>query len=289
MTKRTLIDTHCHLDAAEFSADLDAVYQRALAAGLKTLVIPAVTRANFADVEAVCQRYSSCLPAWGMHPIYIDIHQESHLADLRAQIEAWRPVAIGEIGLDLFVPGLDFATQEYFYIEQLKIARDFDLPVLLHCRRANDQILKQLRRFKIDKGIAHAFSGSRQQADAYLKLGFKLGFGGAFTWTRASNLRALAKDLPLDAIVLETDSPDMPPAWIGAPGEAGKPGKTGRNEPAEVARIAECLAELRGDSVDQVIRQTSANAQAILNFSAPDAAKTVFPAPRESRPASDGA
>jgi TatD DNase family protein len=278
-----LIDTHCHLDAAEFAADRDAVYQRALAAGVTTQIIPAVTRANFADVEACCLRYPGCVPAWGMHPIYIDIHQDSHLADLRAQIEAWRPVAIGEIGLDLFVPDLDFATQEHFFIEQLKIARDFDLPVLLHCRRANDQIMKQLRRLKIGKGIAHAFSGSRQQADAYLKLGFKLGVGGAFTWTRASNLRALAKELPLDAIVLETDSPDMPPAWIGAPG------KPGRNEPENVARIAACLAELRGDSVDQVIRQTSANAQAILNLSVPDAANTAFPAPRESLPASDGA
>jgi len=263
LMRPTLIDTHCHLDASEFAADRDAVYQRALTAGVTTQIIPAVTRANFVDVEACCLRYPGCLPAWGMHPIYIDIHRDQHLTDLRAQIEAWRPVAIGEIGLDLFVPNLDFATQEHFLVEQLKIARDFELPVLLHCRRANDQILKQLRRLKIGKGIAHAFSGSRQQADAYLKLGFKLGFGGAFTWTRASNLRALAKELPLDAIVLETDSPDMSPAWVGGPG------KPGRNEPAEVARIAECLAELRGDSIDEIIRQTNANARAVLGLENP--------------------
>jgi len=255
-TKSPLIDTHCHLDAGEFAADRDAVYQRARAAGVSIQVVPAVTSANFSDVEAVCRRYPDCLPAWGMHPIYIHVHQHAHLADLRTQIEAWRPVAIGEIGLDLFVPELDFATQEYFYIEQLKIARDTDLPVLLHCRRANDPILKQLRRFKLKGGIAHAFSGSRQQADAYLKLGFKLGFGGAFTWTRATNLRALAKELPLEAIVLETDSPDMPPAWVGK----------GRNEPAEVARIAECLAEIRGGSTAEIIRQTSANARAVLGL-----------------------
>lgn len=256
MTEPFLIDTHCHLDAAEFATDRDAVYQRARAAGVSFQVIPAVTRANFADVETVCRRYPGCLPAWGMHPIYIDVHQDVHLAELRAQIEAWRPVAIGEIGLDLFVPELDFATQEYFYVEQLKIAHDTDLPVLLHCRRANDQILKQLRRIGVKGGIAHAFSGSRQQADAYLKRGFKLGFGGAFTWTRATNLRALAQALPLDAIVLETDSPDMPPAWIGK----------GRNEPAEVVRIAECLAEIRGLSTAEVIRQTSANARAVLGL-----------------------
>jgi TatD DNase family protein len=255
-----LIDTHCHLDAGEFTADRDAVYQRAQAAGVKTQIIPAVTRANFADVEAVCRRYPGCLPAWGMHPMYIHVHQASHLVELRAQIEAWRPVAIGEIGLDLFAPGLDFSTQEHFFVEQLKIARDHDLPVLLHCRRANDQILKQLRRFKLGGGIAHAFSGSRQQADAYLKLGFKLGFGGAFTWTRATNLRALAKELPLDAIVLETDSPDIPPAWL--------PPEQRRNEPGELARIAECLAEMRGESVSEVIRQTSSNARAVLGLTA---------------------
>jgi TatD DNase family protein len=260
MTAPHLIDTHCHLDASEFAADRDAVYQRALAAGVAIQVIPSVTRANFADVEATCRRYPGCLPAWGMHPMYIDVHQEAHLADLRIQIESWRPVAIGEIGLDLFVPELDFARQEYFYVEQLKIAREFDLPVLLHCRRANDQILKQLRRFNLKGGIAHAFSGSRQQADVYLKLGFKLGFGGAFTWTRASNLRALAKELPLDAIVLETDSPDIAPAWVGAEG------KPGRNEPAEVARIAECLAELRGENVEEIIRQTYANACVVLEL-----------------------
>jgi TatD DNase family protein len=252
----TLIDTHCHLDAGEFAADRDAVYRRARDAGVAMQIIPAVSHANFVDVDAVCRRYPGCLPAWGMHPMYIHVHQDAHLDALRGAVAAWRPVAIGEIGLDLFAPGLDLATQERFFVAQLKIAREHDLPVLLHCRRANDQVLKQLRRFGIKGGIAHAFSGSRQQAEAYLKLGFKLGFGGAFTWTRATNLRALAVDLPLDALVLETDSPDIAPSWVGK----------GRNEPAELARIAECLAELRGESLQEIIRQTSANARAVLDF-----------------------
>jgi TatD DNase family protein len=258
MTAQQLIDTHCHLDAAEFAADRDAVYQRARDAGVMTQIIPAVTRANFDDVATVCRRNPGCLPAWGMHPMYIQVHRDTHLADLRAWIESWRPVAIGEIGLDLFVPELDYATQEHFYIEQLKIAREFDLPVLLHCRRANDQILKQLRRFRPSGGIAHAFSGSRQQADAYIKLGFKLGFGGAFTWTRASNLRALARELPMEAMVLETDSPDIPPAWLDT--------ENRRNEPAELAAIARCLAEIRGITVSEVVRQTSVNARAVLRM-----------------------
>lgn len=256
MTAPTLIDTHCHLDAGEFDADRDAVYARAHQAGVAIQVLPAVTAANFADVAAVCQRYPGCLPAWGMHPMYIHVHHPRHLEDLRRQIDRWRPVAVGEIGLDLFVQGLDWPTQEYFYIEQLKIAREYHLPVLLHCRRANDQILKQLRKIRVPGGIAHAFSGSRQQADAYLELGFKLGFGGACTWTRATRLRALAAQLPLEAIVLETDSPDIPPAWVG----------DGRNEPGELPRIAATVAELRAVDVAVVARQTGLNARAVLGL-----------------------
>ena len=247
------VDTHCHLDAAEFDADRDAEYARAVAGGVTTLIVPAVSRDNFAAVAATCARYPRCLPAWGLHPMYIDVHRPEHLAELRAQVDRLRPVAIGEIGLDLFVD-LDYATQEYYLAEQLKIAKDCDLPVLLHCRRANDPLLKQLRRFRVRGGIAHAFNGSPQQADAFTKLGFKLGFGGAFTWPRANNLRRLAAELPLEAIVLETDSPDMPPAWLGR----------GRNAPAELPRIAATLAELRGCDLETVARQTSANARDLL-------------------------
>ena len=252
----SLIDTHSHLDAGEFDPDRDAVYDRAQAAGVTVQVVPAVTQANFEDVAACCRRYPGCQPAWGLHPMYIHVHHEGHLQALREQIKAWRPVAIGEIGLDLFAPGLDFPTQEHYYVEQLRIAREYDLPVLLHCRRANDQILKHLRRFKLKGGIAHAFNGSRQQADAFIGLGFKLGFGGAFTWHRASNLRQLASTLPLEAMVLETDSPDIPPEWLGK----------SRNEPAELAAIAATLAELRGIDVAEVARVTSANARVLLGL-----------------------
>ncbi|MDQ1313956.1 MAG: TatD DNase family protein [Pseudomonadota bacterium] len=247
------IDTHCHLDAAEFDADRDAVYAAAVAGGVTTLVIPAVSRDNLAAVAATCERYPGCLPAWGLHPMYVDVHRPEHLADLRARTEAQRPIAIGEIGLDLFVD-LDYAAQEFFFVEQLKIAREFDLPVLLHCRRANDQLLKHLRRIRVRGGIAHAFNGSPQQADEFIKLGFKLGFGGAFTWPRANNLRRLAVDLPLEAIVLETDSPDIPPAWVGG----------GRNSPAELPRIAETLADLRAATLAHVAEQTRRNAEQVF-------------------------
>lgn len=250
------IDTHCHLDAAEFDADRDAVYAAAHAGGVTTLVIPAVSRDNFAAVAATCERYPGCLPAWGLHPMLLDVHRPEHLDDLRAQIEAQRPVAIGEIGLDLFVSNLDYATQEFFYVEQLKIAQEHDLPVLLHCRRANDQLLKHLRKIRVRGGIAHAFNGSPQQADEFIKLGFKLGFGGAFTWPRANNLRRLAVDLPLETIVLETDSPDIPPVWIGR----------GRNAPGELPRIAQTLAELRGLDIGTVAQATTRNARELFGL-----------------------
>jgi len=249
------IDTHCHLDAAEFNADRDAEYARAVAGGVTTLVIPSVSREGFAAVAATCARYPGCLPAWGLHPMYIGVHHPAHLADLRAQVETQRPVAIGEIGLDRFVD-LDYPTQEYFCIAQLKIAREFDLPVLLHCRRANDDLLKHLRRIGVRGGIAHAFNGSPQQADVFIKLGFKLGFGGAFTWPRANNLRRLAVDLPLEAIVLETDSPDMPPVWVGR----------GRNAPGELPRIAQTLAELRGIDPATVAQATTRNAHELFGL-----------------------
>ena len=250
------IDTHCHLDAAEFNADRDAEYARAVAGGVGIQIVPAISRDNFAAVAATCQRYPGCLPAWGLHPMLIDVHRPEHLADLRTQIEALRPVAVGEIGLDFFVKDLDPGAQEFFLVEQLKIARDHDLPVLLHCRRANDQLVKHLRRIGVRGGIAHAFNGSRQQADAFIALGFRLGFGGAFTWPRANNLRRLAVDLPLEAIVLETDSPDIPPVWIGR----------GRNAPGELPRIAQVLAELRGIDVDTVAQATTRSARELFGL-----------------------
>ncbi|MDR3391115.1 MAG: TatD family hydrolase [Sulfuriferula sp.] len=248
------IDTHCHLDAAEFDADRDAVVARAISSGVARIIVPAVTADNFAAVQAICERYALCRPALGLHPIYAMQHQPDDLARLRAAVQETHPLAIGEIGLDLFVDDVDIARQTYYFTEQLKIAHEFDLPVLLHTRRANDEILRQLRRFDIRRGIAHAFSGSRQQADAFIKQGFKLGFGGAFTYTRATNLRRLAAALPLESIVLETDAPDMAPSWAWRQ----------RNSPEYLAQIAGELAALRGVDPATIAKVTGENARAIL-------------------------
>ena len=258
-----LVDTHCHLDAAEFVADRDAIVAAARAAGVSALVIPAVEVANFSAVRDCCQRYPQCYPAYGLHPLYLERASDADLTTLRCWLRdelggATPPVAVGEIGLDFYAPGFDAASQESILVEQLKIAHDFDLPVLLHVRRAVDQVLKCLRRVGVRRGIAHAFNGSRQQADEFIRLGFKLGFGGAMTFPGSTRIRALASSLPLDAIVLETDAPDIPPCWLAG----------GRNTPVELPRIADTLAELRGVSAVRLRTATSANALTLLPASA---------------------
>lgn len=258
-----LIDTHCHLDAAEFAADRAAVVAVARAAGVSALVVPAVETANFCAVRDCCRRYPLCYPAYGLHPLYLERAGDADLAGLRRWLAdelggAMPPVAVGEIGLDRHLPGYDALRQERFFVEQLKIARDYDLPVLLHVRRAVDQVLKCLRRVGVKGGIAHAFNGSRQQADEFIRLGFKLGFGGAMTFSGSTRIRELASSLPLAAIVLETDAPDIPPCWLAG----------GRNVPHELARIADTLAELRGMPSAQLRAATTANALALLPLDA---------------------
>jgi len=252
-----LIDTHCHLDAAEFGAQQPALLQAAQAAGVAHIVVPSVECGNFAAVRELCRQHPACAPAYGIHPMYVDDATEYDLSILRDYLRDGQPVAVGEIGLDFFIQHYDQTRQEHFFAEQLKLAREFDLPVLLHTRRANDTVLKHLRQSKVRAGIAHAFSGSRQQADEFIKLGFKLGFGGAMTYPRATRIRELAATLPLEAIVLETDAPDMAPAFL----ERGQP-----NKPEYLIRIAQTLATLRGISFEEVARITTENVLSVLNL-----------------------
>lgn len=252
---RGLVDSHCHLDAAEFDADRDSIVAAATQAGVMGIVIPAVERANFDPVLRLCQHHANCFPALGIHPMYVNQAAPEDLAVLRQALKDHQPVAVGEIGLDFFVEGYDVTRQEFFFVEQLKLAAEFDLPVLLHIRRAQDDILKHLRRIKVRGGIAHAFNGSRQQAEVFIALGFKLGFGGVMTWPRALRIRELAASLPLESIVLETDAPDIPPEWLG---------RAGRNSPDQLPRIAQVLAELRGKNITEIVDATTKNVLAVL-------------------------
>ncbi len=262
------IDTHCHLDAPEFAPDVDAVRAQARAAGVAHCVISAVQRAQWDAVRQLAHRHGDSY-ALGIHPLYTPQAADEDLEALAAALQRHqadpRLVAVGEIGLDGFVPGLDPARQWRFYRAQLQLARRFGLPVILHVRRSADRLLKGLREVPVRGGIAHAFNGSVQQAQAFIALGFKLGFGGAVTYERALQLRRLAQALPEDAIVMETDAPDIPPHWLyrtAAERAAGLP--QGRNSPAELPRIGAEVAALRGLAPADWAARTRASAVAAL-------------------------
>ncbi len=269
------IDTHCHLDAPEFGAGHTLALQaRAQAAGrgVARCVIPAVAAWNFDTVRALAHHTGDAY-ALGIHPLYVAEAADEDLDRLDQALTAYRDdprlVAVGEIGLDLFVPALTEeplrSRQQHFYREQLRLARRHGLPVILHVRRSADLLLQQLRRIEVSGGIAHAFNGSEAQAHAFTGRGFALGFGGAMTFDTARQLRRLAGTLPLDALVLETDAPDIPPHWLYVNAErraAGEP--QGLNTPAELPRIGAALAELRGLPVDEVAHATTANARRVL-------------------------
>ncbi|HTH60332.1 MAG TPA: TatD family hydrolase [Paraburkholderia sp.] len=252
------IDTHCHLDAAEFDADRDAVAAAARESGVARVVIPAVGRGNFETVRRLAHRFDGAVYALGIHPLFTPHASDDDLDALRREIDASladpRFVGVGEIGLDYFVPGLDADRQRYFYDAQLKLARDFDLPAICHVRKSQDQVLKGLRTHGVRRGIAHAFNGSFQQAQAYIDHGIHLGFGGNLTFERARQIRRLAQQLPLEAIVMETDAPDIAPAWRYHE----------RNSPDQVPRIGDVLAQLRGISREALALCTTANAHAAL-------------------------
>ena len=255
------IDTHCHLDADAFDADRDAVLARARNLGVSMLVIPAVEAAGFGPVAQLAQRHG-CAYALGIHPLYTPRAADDDLERLRAALDAARAdprlVAVGEIGLDYFVDGLDRERQEWFYAQQLKLAREFRLPVILHVRKSADGLLKYLNRHDVAGGIAHAFNGSEDQALRMIARGLRLGFGGAMTYDGSRRIRHLAATLPDDAWVLETDAPDIPPQWRRADGASL------RNEPGDLPAMAEVMAQLRRLPLAEVARLNRRNAAAAL-------------------------
>ncbi len=269
------IDTHCHLDAAEFAHDLAAVRARAAQAGVLHCVIPAVQRSNWPTVRELAHQHGDSY-ALGIHPLYVPQATPDDLDALRAELANHRTdprlVAVGEIGLDFFEPALCTealrAWQEQVLRQQLVLAREFDLPVIVHVRRSVDRVLKYLYAVRPHggwRGIAHAFNGSDAQARRCMAAGLKLGFGGAMTFERAHQLRHLASTVPDTAWVLETDAPDIPPHWLYVDAQARAAGALqGRNEPAQLVRIAQTLAQLRGQTVAQVAQQNAQNSVAAL-------------------------
>ncbi|MCA1791397.1 MAG: TatD family hydrolase [Thioalkalivibrio sp.] len=256
-----LIDTHVHLDVEEFAPDRDLVLGRARSADVVAQVVPAISRDHWPGLAQLTARHADLFPAYGLHPVFLETHGDADIDALDAWLSDHPAVAVGEIGLDGFVEeiatGAAWERQWQLFTAQLDVALNHSLPVIIHARRALDHVLKALRQRPGSTGIIHSFSGSRQQADQALEQGFCLGFGGPVTYPRAKRLRGLVAVLPDEALVLETDAPDQPS--VHHRGE--------RNEPSFLPEIAACVAELRGVSVEELVRQTTANALRILPLS----------------------
>ena len=255
------IDSHCHLDSPEFDADRDEVVAQSRADGVEAIINLPGHVDHFAQAKATRERYG-CLTGFGIHPMWVagpaGHSSREHIAVLRQWVKREKPDLIGEIGLDFFVADFNQSEQEWFFAEQLKIARDFDLPVSLHVRRSQDHLLKHLRRIKVRGGFAHAFNGSAQQAKEFVKLGFCLGFGGTATFPQAQRVRALLRDVPLENVVVETDAPDIPPNFLGTMGSPA------RNSPVFMPRIGVLLASVRGMTAESFAAATTDNVRRIV-------------------------
>ena len=255
-----LVDTHCHLDVPAFDADRSEVLDRCRQSGVTRIVVPGIMASTWDTLQDICAATPGLYASFGLHPIYLKQHTPEDIDILKQFIHRYRPIAVGEIGLDFFLPELDRDRQQALFDDQLAVAAEADLPVLLHVRKSHDAVLACLRKTPVRGGICHAFNGSLQQAQQYIDLGFKLGFGGMLTFDRSHKLHRLAQQLPLEVIVLETDAPDMTVA-----SHHGQ-----RNSPEYLPECLQALATLRDEDVEYIAEQTTRNAEAILDFSGHD-------------------
>lgn len=249
-----LYDSHCHLDASEFDPDRDAVLARARSAGVTRQLLPAVDRASWPAIRALCAADPGLRPAYGLHPMFLDRHQPEDLDALANWLASERPAAVGECGLDFFVEDLDPEAQRRYFQRQLELAREFDLPLVLHARRAVDEVIASLRRVGGLRGVVHSWSGSEEQARQLFGLGFHLGIGGPVTFERAQRLRRTVATMPIEWLLLETDAPDQP--------DASHRGE--RNEPARLPNVLAVVAQLRGQDPTELATATCANAERLF-------------------------
>ena len=251
-----IFDTHCHIDVEEFDTDREPVIAHARDLGVTRMLVPAVAAAGWDHLIQVCDRHAGLYPALGLHPVYHAVHRDADLERLDERVARDRPIAIGEIGLDFFIDAPNPEEQIRFFEAQLRIAQGHDLPVVLHVRKAHDQVLQCLKKVPVRGGTSHAFNGSLQQAQQYMEMGFKLGFGGMLTYERSSKIRRLAQELPLESIVLETDAPDMTVA-----SHHGQ-----RNSPEYLPECLAALAEVRQMPIEEVAAITTENALQVLGL-----------------------
>lgn len=251
-----LVDTHCHLDVAEFAGDREAVVRRARAVGVHAQVVPAIDHAGWPGLKQACGSDPGLHPAYGLHPMFLSMHDDAHLAALEAWIERERPVAVGECGLDYFVDGLDRDRQAHYFDAQLAIARRHGLPVIVHARRAVEAVIQAFRRHPGVRGVVHSYAGSVEQARQLWDLGIHLGIGGPVTYPRANTVRAVAATVPVEQLLLETDAPDQP--LCAHRGE--------RNEPARLPEVCDVVAGLRGMPSEALASATTSNAVALFGL-----------------------
>lgn len=251
-----LIDSHCHLDFPVFDLDRDQLISRCEQLGVKEFLIPAVTKNSWQQLLSVCAQSEVLYPALGLHPMFMQDHKAEHIEQLKEAVKQHSIVAVGEIGLDFYLPNHDKQAQIILFTQQLAIAQGAQLPVLLHVRKAHDQTISSLKKHPVSGGIVHAFNGSIQQAEQYQKLGFLFGVGGAVTHPNATRLRTLMAQLPLSSLVLETDSPDMPLADMAG----------ARNSPENIPKILSALAEIRPETAEQIAAATTQNCQRLLSI-----------------------
>ena len=252
-----IIDTHCHLDVEIFDSDRDEIIERCHLAGLTKIIIPAIESKTWPSLLNLCASNQGLYPALGLHPVFIEKHHENDLLTLEKLVEKSSPVAIGEIGLDFYLKDLDKDKQLILFEQQLLIAKKHNLPVILHVRKAHDQVLQLLKKINVKGGFCHAFNGSMQQAEMYIALGFKLGFGGTLTYANSTKIHALAKALPLESLVMETDAPDM----------VVESHRGQRNSPEYLVESLNALANIRNENVDVIAHQTTQNVNDVINFS----------------------
>jgi TatD DNase family protein len=251
-----LIDSHSHFDVAEFDVDRDAALARARDAGVKRQILPAIALCGFEKLRALCAAERGLFPGYGLHPLFLSEHKIEHLDELAKWLAREKPVAVGECGLDFYVPGLDADTQRIYFTRQLELAREYDLPVILHARRALDDVTAAVRRTGKLRGVVHSFSGSPEQAQQLWKLGFHIGIGGPVTYERAHRLRSIVATMPLEFLLLETDSPDQP--LCGHQGH--------RNEPARLVDVCETIARLRGVETQEIADATTRNCERLFGL-----------------------
>jgi len=270
----TIADSHVHLDDARFDDDRGEVLSRARRAGVETWVVPGVDAASWPRIRALHDAEPGVHAAYGLHPMFLARHDPAHLDALRHWLREEHPVAVGEIGLDFHVEGLDAETQRRYFLRQLELAHEYGLPVIVHARRALDEVIHTLRRLDIHHGVVHSFSGSEQQARQLWQLGFHLGIGGPVTHPRAQRLRRIVAEMPIEYLLLESDAPDQP----------GAAHRGQRNEPAFIVETLRCIAQLRDEPEDAIAAATLANTCHLFGLEhgcgTQEPAHELFPTPR---------